>query len=128
MPFEVKRQQTYVPCSTLSWQRSKPFIVDRMDGDRIRVWDPTGGRGMGGYRWVARRNLHPTDTTQMGKERKTGFYLRCAPPTEGQELCGSCFMWLDPEKMAVSAHGLGHSTCIPCKADIDQRYGTAHDD
>lgn len=122
-PFEVKRLQTYVPCSTLNWQRSKPFIVDLVDGDRIRVWDPTGGQRMGGYRWVARRNLHPTSTTGRGKERTTGFYLRCEPPAKGQELCGYCFMWLDPEKMAVLAHGYGHSTCKECKIEIEKLYG-----
>jgi hypothetical protein len=121
--FEVQRWQTYVPCSTLNWQRSKPFVVDRVDGDRVRVWDPTGGQRMGGYRWVSRRNLHATGKTKTGKGRRTGFRLHCEPPTsDRQELCGSCFTWKDREEFAVLAHGFGHSTCKPCKADIEQRY------
>jgi hypothetical protein len=125
-PFEVQRGQTYVPCSTLNWQRSKPFVVDQVDGDRIRVWDPTGGQRMGGYRWVARRNLHETGETKAGKDRQTGFRLHSGPPTsKRQELCGSCMAWYDPDQMAVLAHGFGHSTCKPCEADIRQRYGPA---
>lgn len=126
MPFEVQRWQTYVPCKTeYLWgeSRSKPFVVDEVDGDRVKVWDPTGGQRMGGYRWIALRNLHETSKTQAGKERRTGFVLQSGPPTKEQELCGSCFVWLDRDKIAVSAHGFGHSTCVPCKADIDQRYG-----
>lgn len=124
-PFEVKRWQTYVPCRPPSWgQRSKPFVVEAVVGDRIKVWDPTGGQRMGGYRWVALRNLHATGTTKTGKERQTGFRLRSRPPEAGQELCGSCFVWLDPDKIAVSAHGFGHSTCSPCMIDINERYGT----
>jgi hypothetical protein len=113
--FEVKQLQTYVPCNT--WQRSRPFLVDLVDGDRIRVWDPTGGR------WVARRSLHPTGTTTRGKERKTGFYLQCDPPAKGQELCGYCFLWLHPEEMAVLAPGFGLSMCKPCEAVIDEWKG-----
>jgi hypothetical protein len=123
--FEVKRWQTYAPCKTeYLWgeYRSKPFVVEAVVGDRVQVWDPTGGQRMGGYRWVALRNLHETGTTKHGKERKTGFRLHCEPPAPGQELCGSCFTWLDPDQFAILARGFGHSTCLPCKADIEARY------
>jgi hypothetical protein len=128
--FEVKRWQTYAPCKTeYLWgeYRSKPFVVEAVVGDRVQVWDPTGGQRMGGYRWVALRNLHETGTTKHGKERKTGFRLHCEPPADPvrQELCGSCFTWLDREEFAVLARGFGHSTCVPCHAEIQQRYGTA---
>jgi hypothetical protein len=127
-PFEVLPKQTYVPCKTdYLWGETvhKPFVVWVVDGDRVKVWDPTGGQRMGGFRWIARRNLHESGTTARGKERRTGFRLRCGPPTsKDQELCGSCFRWVDPEGMAVSAWTLGHSTCKPCKAEIDERYGT----
>lgn len=123
-PFEVVRGQTYVPCGPLNWQRSKPFVVDLVDGDRVKVWDPTGGpKGLGGHRWVGRRNLHETGLTKQGKERRTGFRLHSGPPTKGQELCGSCMTWVDGDDLAVWALGYGHSTCKPCKAEIDERYG-----
>ncbi|MDQ1041489.1 hypothetical protein QFZ75_007991 [Streptomyces sp. V3I8] len=123
-PFEVKRWQTYVPCSTLNWQRSKPFVVERVVGDKAEVWDPTGGQRMGGHRWVALRNLHATSKTQHGKDRLTGWYLRCQPPADParQELCGSCFTWADRDQLAVSAWGFGHSTCRPCMTEIEELY------
>lgn len=99
--------------------------MEAVHGDKVRVWDPTGGQRMGGYRWVALRNLHETGTTKQGKERQTGYRLHAGPPTEGQELCGSCMTWVDRDDLGDSAWGYGHSTCKPCKADIEQRYGTA---
>lgn len=122
--FEVRQWQTYVPCSPLNWQRSKPFVVTATVGDRIEVWDPTGGQRMGGSRWVARKNLHETGTTQHGKERRTGWRLHCEAPADPvkKELCGSCFTWKDRDEFAVLAHGFGHSTCRPCKAEIDEMF------
>ncbi|MCX4799651.1 hypothetical protein OG497_37990 [Streptomyces sp. NBC_01242] len=122
--FEVKRWQTYVPCKTeylRGESRSKPFVVDVVEGDRVKVWDPTGGQRMGGHRWIALRNLHETGTTKTGKERRTGFRLHCQPPVDPvrQELCGSCFTWAARDQLAISARGFGHSTCIPCMADIE---------
>lgn len=123
--FEVKSWQTYLPCAHYNWQPSKPFVVQRVVDERAEVWDPTGGQRMGGHRWVALRNLHPTSRTRTGKERRTGWYLHCEPPADPirQELCGSCFTWKDREQFSVLAHGFGFSTCAPCKQDIEQRYG-----
>jgi hypothetical protein len=126
--FEVKRWQTYMPCKTeYLWGETvhKPFVIERVVGDRAEVWDPTGGQRMGGHRWVALRNLHATNRTKTGKERRTGWYLHCEPPTDParQELCGGCLTWKDREEFAVLAWGFGHSTCKPCKAEIEERYG-----
>lgn len=129
--FEVKRWQTYVPCKTeYLWgeTRHKPFIVEAVFGDRVQVWDPTGGQRMGGHRWIALRNLHATGKTNAGKDRVTGFRLHCEPPADPvhQELCGSCFTWQDRAEFAVLAHGFGHSTCKPCKAEIEEFIGKLH--
>lgn len=124
--FEVRRWQTYVPCRPPSYAYpGKPFVIECVVGDRAEVWDPTGGQRMGGHRWVALRNLHATNKTQTGRERLTGWYLHCEPPTDPvkQELCGSCFRWLDRDQFGVLAWGFGHSTCKPCKAEIEERYG-----
>ncbi len=124
-PFTVKPKQTYVPCGPQGQGRCvKPFVVWSVVGDKAEVWDPTGGQRMGGRRWVALRNLHASGKTATGKERRTGWRLHSDPPTdESQELCGSCMTWVGPDDLAVSAWGFGHSTCKPCKADIEQRYG-----
>lgn len=124
-PFEVKRWQTYLPCSPLNWQRSKPFVVEAVDGDRVKVWDPTGGQRMGGHRWISIRHLHASGTFKNGKRRRMGWYLHCEPPADParQELCGACFTWLDREEFDRLAWGFGHSTCRPCKSGIDERYG-----
>jgi hypothetical protein len=126
-PFEVLPQQTYAPCKTeYLWgeTRSKPFVVLAVVGDKAEVWDPTGGQRLGGRRWVSLRNLHPTGTTQQGKERRTGWRLHSGPPTKGQELCGSCFRWLDLDQFERTAWTYGHSTCKPCTAEIEKMYGT----
>lgn len=121
-PFEVRRGQTYVPCG--GEQRHKPFIVEAVIGDKAKVWDPTGGQRMGGFRWVALRNLHATGETATGKPRRTGWRLHCGPPAPGQELCGPCMTWLDRDRFDRTAWGYGHSACKNCMADIKRRYGT----
>ncbi|MFE9252874.1 hypothetical protein [Streptomyces sp. NPDC007088] len=123
-PFAVKKWQTYVPCSTLHWQPAKPFVVMRVVGDKVEVYDPTGGHRMGGRRWVALRNLHETDRTKAGKQRKTGWRLHCERLlSKHQELCGTCMNWLDPQHFGVLAWGFGHNTCTSCRAEIEARYG-----
>ena len=128
--FEVLPKQTYVPCKTdYLWgeTRHKPFVVWSVEGDKVKVWDPSGGQRLGGFRWIAIRNLHQTGKTQAGKERKTGWRLHASPPEKGQELCGYCFRWLDLDQFDVTAWTYGHSTCIPCKAEIVEKYGSLDD-
>lgn len=130
-PFEVKRLQSYWPCKTeYLWGETvhKPFVVTALDGDRIEVWDPTGGQRMGGSRWVARKNLHATGKTKHGKERRTGWRLHCEAPADPVkvELCGSCFTWKGRDEFAVLAHGFGHSTCKPCKVEIERFIDELH--
>lgn len=128
MTFEVLPRQTYWPCKTeYLWGETvhKPFVVDSVHGDRAKVWDPSGGQRMGGYRWVALRSLHATGTFKNGNARRTGWRLHCGPPSDPvlQELCGGCFTWLDREEFAVLSRGSwGHSTCKPCMAAIEELY------
>ncbi|WP_428957850.1 hypothetical protein [Streptomyces sp. cg35] len=127
-PFEVRPKQTYVPCRPPTYAYpGKPFVVTRVVADKVEVWDPSGGTGLGGYRWVALRNLHESGTTKQGKERKTGWRLHCQPPADParQELCGGCFTWFDREEFAVVSLGWGHSTCKPCTAEIERLYSAA---
>lgn len=122
-PFTVEPRQTYVPCRTSAGSRCRPFVVERVNGDDVYVWDPFGGiKGLGGHRWVKLSSLHPTGTTDKGAERRSGYRLHSAPGP-GQDLCGSCMTYVDPDALAVAAWGSGHSTCKPCMADIEQRYG-----
>ncbi len=121
--FEIQSRQTYTPCREGGGRR---FVVVKVHGDRAEVWDPFGGpRGLGSSRWVAVRNLHTSGTTQHGRQRRTGYRLLSQPTGEWQELCGSCMRWHDEDDMATIAHGYGHSTCKPCMADIEKRYGGA---
>ncbi|MEV7675006.1 hypothetical protein [Streptomyces sp. NPDC088752] len=123
-PFKVRPQQTYVPCRQWNWQPSRPFVVELVEGGRVKVWEPFGGpSGLGCHRWVALASLHESGTTRTGKERQTGWRLHAGPPSQGQELCGSCMTWVDRDQLAVSAWGYGHSTCAPCKTKIDQVVG-----
>ena len=122
--FEVLPKQTFVPCAAPSQgQSSKPFVVWSVHGDQVKAWDPSGGQRLGGFRWIARRNLHESGTTKQGKERKTGWRLQSGPPTEGQELCGSCMNWFDLNQFDKTAWTYGHSTCRPCLVQIEERYG-----
>lgn len=117
--FTVERGQTYLPCG----RTLQPFVVERVVGDKAKVWHPFGGpRGLGTHRWVALRSMHPTGTTDGGKERRTGYRLHSGPPAPGQELCGACMRWFDADGLAVSAWGYGHSTCTVCKEVIDRQY------
>ncbi|MBR7839845.1 hypothetical protein KDL01_41805, partial [Actinospica durhamensis] len=123
-PFAVVAGQTYVPCRTAAGSRCRPFVVERVRGDDVYVWDPFGGiKGLGGHRWVKRSSLHPTGRTDRGAERRTGYRLKSGPPAPGQELCGTCMTYVGPDDLAVSAWGSGHSTCKPCMADIERQYG-----
>lgn len=122
--FTVQPRQAYVPCSPAPGTRRRPFVVERVSGDDVYAWDPFGGiKGLGGHRWVKRASLHPTGITDKGKQRRTGYRLHSVP-APGQELCGSCMTYVDPDDLAVSAWGTGHSTCQPCKADIEKTYGS----
>jgi hypothetical protein len=117
-----------VPCVDWTWQPIKPFVVERVVGTKVEVFDPTGGPShMGCRRWVGLRSLHETGTTKQGKERKTGWRLHAGPPGKRQDLCVACMKWVDVELIDEGMRYTWRGTCAPCWAVQKDRYGLTDD-
>jgi hypothetical protein len=117
-----------VPCVDWTWQPIKPFVVERVVGTKVEVFDPTGGPShMGCRRWVGLKSLHATGMTKQGKERKTGWRLHAGPPGKRQDLCVACMKWVDVELIDEGMRYTWRGTCAPCWAVQKDRYGLTDD-